>query len=276
MPSSDRNISGVFPAALVGEEQIRDFLREHVKPLKDEEEALAKPWRSGFRAQLPFFSLLDDRQQAHLRGIFSHMLPSPEVEVEDFDREERILLDVLSETYIAQARVFAELMSEHDYQVLPVVKRDMPGRVIALTLSASVFVFDVPDARQIRRYRYQNIYGNRHVSPEGKCRLKGHMRLAETIRSQEFRSSPLLMLAVHPETAQYRMGFREESKVVSDTMSSRMKEVTFHASSSFHAYTNVRPLAEVQSEVDEDPDDVGDDIDTRSPGTDPPLEPDTQ
>ena len=67
------------------------------------------------------------------------------------------------------------------------------------------------------------------------------------------------------------MEFPKESQVVSDTMTSRMREVTFHASSSFHAYTNVRPLAEVQDEGDEEPDDGG-----GSPGSGAPSPPPTQ
>ena len=138
MPPDDHDSQGTFSAALVDGEQIRRFLSDRVQPLKDEEEGLAKPWRSGFRGKLPFYGLLDERQKTHLRGIFAHMLPSPEVEIGVFDREERILLDVLAETYVTQARVFAELMGEHDYQVTSVVKRDVPGRVIALTLSDDI------------------------------------------------------------------------------------------------------------------------------------------
>jgi hypothetical protein len=273
MPTGDKEQKDRFSAALVGEAQLRRFLTEVVSPLKEEEEALAKPWRSGFRGKLPFYSMLDSRQKEHLRGIFAHMLPGPDVEVSSFDREERILLDVLAETYIAQARVFVDLMVEHDYRVTSSIKRDVPGRVIALTLSASVFVFDAPDNQQRRRYSYKNIYGNKHVTPEGRCRLKGHMRLDETLRAQEFRSSPILMLAAHPETSQYRMPFGQESKVVSDTMTSRMKEVTFHASSSFHAYTNVRPLSEVKAEVEEEAEDGGEILGSRPPLSRPPDDP---
>lgn len=265
MPSDEPKASGAFAGALVDAEHIRRFLDETVRPLKQQEETLAKPWRSGFRGQLPYFALLDERQQVHLRGIFAHMLPDPDVEVARFDREERILLDVLAETYITQARVFAELMADHEYRVTSHVRRDAPGRLIALTLSASVFVFDSPDANQKRRYRYQNIYGNRHVTPEGRCRLKGHLRLAEAVRALEFRTSPLLMLAVHPEGARYKMAFGHESRVVSDTMTSRMREVTFHASSSFHAYTDVRPLAEIQAELDEEDEKGGTTGETEAP-----------
>lgn len=274
MTLDDRNRQGPFSAALVGEAEIRRFMERQIRPLKDEEEALSKPWRSGFRGKLPFFGLLDIRQKEHLRGIFAHMLPGPEVEVGAFDREERILLDVLAETYITQARVFVELMGKHEYRVTGQVKRDTPGRIIALTLSASVFVLDAPDAEQRRRYRYQNIYGNKHVTPEGRCRLKGHMRLEETLRAEEFRSSPLLMLAIHPEGSDYRMEFRQESKVVSDTMTSKMREVTFHASSSFSAYTNVRPLAEVRAEGDEEPDGGGNGARSSTPGNDATEDPD--
>jgi hypothetical protein len=265
MPAEDAPPLGAFADALVDVDHIRSFMEEVVRPLKEEEEALAKPWRSGFRVQLPFFRLLDERQQAHLRGIFAHMLPDPEVELAAFDREELILLDVLSETYVTQARIFAELMGDHEYRVTSHVRRDAPGRAIALTLSASVFVFDAPDRHRKRRYRYQNIYGNRHVTPEGRCRLKGHLRLAETVRALEFRSSPLLMLAVHPEGSRYKMAFKQESQVVSDTFTSRMMEVTFHANSSFHAYTDVRPLAEIQAELDEDPEPEGEAQDPTPP-----------
>lgn len=258
--------SGAFAAALVDAERIRAFLDEHVRALKEEEEALAKQWRSGFRVKLPFFSLLDERQQAHLRGIFTHLLPDPDVPVESFDREELILLDVLSETYVVQSKVFVDLMDQHDYRVVSKVRRDVPGRIIAMTLSASVFIFDAPNELHKRKYHYQNIYGNRHVEPDGRCRLKGHLRLAEVMRALEFRTSPLLMLAVHPEGVAYRMGFEHESQVVSNTFTSRMMEVSFNASSSFHSYTNVRPLSEVEAERDdEDEEEEEEDFDDRPP-----------
>lgn len=274
MPTDDSQPTAAFADALLDVESIRGFMEDVVRPLKEEEESLAKPWRSGFRGQLPYFRLLDARQQAHLRGIFAHMLPDPDVDLSAFEREERILLDVLSETYVTQARIFAELMGDHDYQVVSHVRRDAPGRVIALTLSASVFVFDAPDRYRKRRYRYQNIYGNRHVNPDGRCRLKGHLQLTETVRALEFRSSPLLLLAIHPEGRQYKMAFKQESQVVSDTFTSRMMEVTFHASSSFHAYTNVSPLSELQDKLDaeggaDDVEDPGGDIDSPQPGSDP-------
>ncbi|MFH2005171.1 MAG: hypothetical protein ABI333_01160, partial [bacterium] len=247
--------AGAFTEALIDAARIRSFLEEQVRPLKEEEEALAKPWRPGFRVKLPYYGLLDGRQQEHLRGIFVHLLPDMDIAVERFDREELILLDVLSETYIAQSRIFVELMDQHDYRVVPNARRDMPGRLIALTLSASVFIFDAPDENHKRQYRYQNIYGNRHVEPHGRCRLKGHLRLAHAMRALEFRTSPLLMLAVHPEGVAYRMEFLHESQVVSDTFTSRMQEVSFSASSSFHSYTDVRPISEVEAEADDDEDD---------------------
>jgi hypothetical protein len=151
-------------------------------------------------------------------------------------------------------------MDQHDYRVVSKVRRDVPGRIIAMTLSASVFIFDAPDEHRKRRYRYQNIYGNRHVEPDGRCRLKGHLRLAEVMRALEFRTSPLLMLAVHPEGVAYRMGFEHESQVVSNTFTSQMMEVSFNASSSFHSYTDVRPLSELEAEaVAEDEDEEDDD-----------------
>lgn len=258
--------SGAFAEALVDADRIRAFLDENVRPLKEEEEGLAKQWRPGFRVKLPFHSLLDARQQEHLRGIFSHLLPDLDVPVESFDREELILLDVLSETYVVQSKVFVDLMDQHDYRVVSKVRRDMPGRIIAMTLSASVFIFDGLDANRKRKYHYQNIYGNRHVEPAGRCRLKGHLRLAEVMRALEFRTSPLLMLAIHPEDVAYRMGFEHESQVVSNTFTSQMMEVSFNASSSFHSYTNVRPLSEVQAEgEDEDEDEDGDGPDFDGP-----------
>ena len=271
MNPDDSLPTGAFADALLDVKSIERFMDEVVAPLKAEEEGLAKPWRSGFRVQLPFYRLLDVRQQAHLRGIFAHMLPDPDVDLEAFDREELILLDVLAETYVTQARIFAELMGDHEYQVVPHVRRDVPGRVIALTLSASVFVMDAPDRHRKRRYRYQNIYGNRHVSPDGRCRLKGHLRLTETIRALEFRSSPLLLLALHPEGTQYKMGFKQESQVVSDTFTSRMMEVSFHASSSFHAYTNVSPLSEIQGQLE---DEGSDDVEDPGGDVDKPDQPD--
>ena len=54
------------------------------------------------------------------------------------------------------------------------------------------------------------------------------------------------------------MGFENESKVVSSTFTSRMMEVSFNASSSFHSYTDVRDA--VGSGDDED-DDLDDDLD---------------
>lgn len=252
---------GAFAEALMDAARIRAFLDECVRPLKEEEEGLAKQWRPGFRVKLPFFALLDERQQAHLRGIFSHMLPDPDIPVESFDREELILLDVLSETYVFQSKVFVDLMDQHDYRVVDKVRRDVPGRIIAMTLSASVFIFDAPDENRKRKYHYQNIYGNRHVEPDGRCRLKGHLRLAEVMRALEFRSSPLLMLALHPEGVAYRMGFEHESQVVSNTFTSQMMEVSFNANSSFHSYTNVSPLDEVEAEGQDDGDDDDDDED---------------
>lgn len=259
--------SGAFAEALVDAERIREFLDDKVRVLKEEEEeGLAKQWRSGFRVKLPFFGLLDERQQAHLRGIFSHLLPDPDIPVTNFDREELILLDVLSETYVVQSRVFVDLMDQHDYRVVAKVRRDAPGRIIAMTLSASVFIFDAPDENRKRKYHYQNIYGNRHVEPDGRCRLKGHLRLADVMRALEFRTSPLLMLAVHPEGVAYRMGFEHESQVVSNTFTSQMMEVSFNASSSFHSYTNVRPLSEVEAEAeDDDEEDDGVDFDDPPP-----------
>jgi hypothetical protein len=256
--------SGAFAEALVDAARIRAFLDEHVRPLKEEEEGLAKQWRPGFRVKLPYFALLDERQQEHLRGIFSHLLPDPDIPLESFDREELILLDVLSETYVIQSKVFVDLMEQHDYRVVSKVRRDVPGRIIAMTLSASVFIFDAPDEHRKRMYHYQNIYGNRHVEPDGRCRLKGHLRLAEVMRALEFRTSPLLMLAVHPEGVAYRMGFEYESQVISDTFTSRMVEASFSASSSFHSYTNVSPIGEVEAEG-EDEDDDDDDFDDRPP-----------
>ncbi len=260
--------SGAFAEALVNAERIRAFLDEHVRPLKEEEEGLAKQWRPGFRVKLPFYALLDERQQEHLRGIFSHLLPDVDVPVESFDREELILLDVLSETYVVQSRVFVDLMDQQDYRVVSKVRRDMPGRIIAMTLSASVFIFDSPDGHKKRKYHYQNIYGNRHVEPAGRCRLKGHLRLAEVMRALEFRTSPLLMLAIHPEDVAYRSGFEHESQVVSNTFTSQMMEASFNASSSFHSYTDVRPLSEIVAEgevEDDEEDDEEDDFDDRSP-----------
>ncbi len=249
--------SGAFADALVSAERIREFLHECVRPLKEEEEALAKQWRPGFRVRLPFYSLLDERQQEHLRGIFAHQLPDPDIQVDSFDREELILLDVLAETYVAQSLVFVDLMDRHEYQVVPRVSRDAKGRIIAMTLSASVFILDGPDEHRRRRYRYQNIYGNRQVEPDGRCRLKGNLRLAEVMRASEFRSSPLLMLAVHPDDVAYRMGFDHESKVMSQTFTSQMMERSFIASSCFQGYTNVHPLDELSVD-DEDEDGEGD------------------
>ena len=123
----------------------------------------------------------DTRQQAHMRGIFARMLPDPDVPLDKFDRDERILLDVLAETYITQASVFADLMDEHSYVMVEVVERDVPRRVIALSLSASIFFLAEPDGQSKRRYRYSNIYGNQEIRPEGRCRIKGNLRVGKPI-----------------------------------------------------------------------------------------------
>jgi hypothetical protein len=253
--------SGAFGEALVDAVHIRSFIERDVASLKVQETGLAAPWRSGFRAQLPYHTLLGERQRQHLRGIFAHLLPAPDVPPEDFERDERILLDVLSETYVMQAQVFIDLMGSHDYEVVDEASREVGGRIIALSLSASIFFLDIPDRNRQRLYRYRNIYGNKELTPEGRCRLRSTPRLAKPLKAAEFRSSPIMMLALHPEGIPYRLPFMSESQVVSNTFTSRMAQVTFHASQSFFNYTNpgaVLPEAPGTNEDDEDRGDGGD------------------
>jgi hypothetical protein len=258
--------AGAFADALVDAARIRTFIEREVTALKAQENGLAAPWRSGFRAQLPYHRLLSDRQRQHLRGIFAHLLPPPEIGADDFERDERILLDVLSETYVMQSQVFVDLMGSHDYEVLDETERDVGGRIIALSLSASIFFLDVPDRNRMRLYRYRNIYGNKELTPEGRCRLKGTPRLAKPLKAVEFRSSPLMLLAVHREGVPYRLPFLSESQVVSNTFTSRMAQVTFHASQSFFNYTNPGVPNPVVTEEDDEEHDKDRDKD----GGDPP------
>jgi hypothetical protein len=217
---------GAFARMLADEDGIRRFMDEVVQPLRKKAANPVPTWRLGFRSSLPFYRLLDERQGLHLRSIFRHALPDRDIGVELFEQEERIELDLLAEKYVSQAQIFADLMGEYQYEVAPQTRRDVSGRIIGLTLSGSVFFLDTPGDGLERSYRYSNIYGNRDVEPAGKCLLKGHPRVGHCLRTNQFRSSPLLLIAVHPGDAADEQDLAELSGMVRVALSTRVEELS--------------------------------------------------
>ncbi len=189
--------AGSFGRALAGLTDLKAFRRDVLDVLRQEEQELLDPaWKKRFRRELPYWVLLDRDQQHHVRSIFGHVLPDSDISVESFDRDELVLLDTIAEQYIRQAVGFLEEVERRDFQVFTKVSRDYPGRIVILTLSASLLVFDGPDAQGKRTYSYQNIYGNRSVPGFGRCRLKGNLKVSKRVRSLEFHTSPVQMLAM--------------------------------------------------------------------------------
>jgi hypothetical protein len=189
--------SDAFASALAGVTAIKQFRVDVLESLKKQENELPRAaWRKKFRRDLPFWQLLSRDQQRHMRYIFAHMLPDPDVDVSSFDPDERLMLDVVAEQYIHQALVFVEMVEAEQYNARKELDRDFPGRILALTFSASLFFFDTPDEYGKRGYTYKNIYGNRSIPAEGRCRLKGSFERGESIQSLEFHTSAIQLLAV--------------------------------------------------------------------------------
>ncbi|MCD6498781.1 MAG: hypothetical protein J7M25_10860 [Deltaproteobacteria bacterium] len=204
---------GVFGHALESLDSIKEFRKAVLENLEHEEQSLADlAWRQKFRRELPYWQLLGDEQKKHVRGIFSHMLPDPDIVVDAFDKNELLWLDAVAEQYVRQALVFAESVGDNDYRLVPSVERDRESRFVVLTLSASLFTFDVPDELGKRAYQYKNIYGNRSIPLSGRCRLKGGITVGEQLKTVEFHSSPVQLVAQGDAEVVIR-GFDQDSHV---------------------------------------------------------------
>ncbi len=220
--------TGSFGRALAGLTDLKEFRQEVLDRLREQERELVDPaWRKRFRRELPYWHLLDRDQQHHVRSIFGHVLPDSDVSVESFDRDELILLDTISEQYIRQALTFLEEVERRQFQVRVKIPRDYSGRIVVLTLSASLLIFDSPDDQGKRNYSYQNIYGNRTVPGFGRCRLKGNLKVSKRVRSLEFHTSPVQMIAAGEGGAEetFRRDSMELHRSYMDTFS-RVEELS--------------------------------------------------
>ncbi len=222
-------IEGALGVALEGPEELKSFREEVFGRLVQKERELAsEAWRRTFRRELPYYRLLTPHQRDHFRQIFGHVLPDPDVPVESFDREERVLLDMLAERYVRNALLFADRMERLGFVPTRKVSRDYEGRVVILTLSASLFILDRPDATGRRRYVYENIYGNFSIPAEGHCRLKGRVRVGKRLTTVEFSSSPIQLVASGQRDAS--SSFRDDSIVVQKSFQSTLSPIREEAS----------------------------------------------
>jgi hypothetical protein len=238
--------SKAFASALAGVTAIKEFRRDVLDSLQQQETDLPRPsWRKKFRRDLPFWSLLSREQQRHTRHIFAHMLPDPDVDVTSFDPDERLMLDVVAEQYIRQALVFAETVESERYEPKAEIDRDFPGRVLVLTFSASLFFFDAPDEYGKRGYTYQNIYGNRSIPATGRCRLKGGFERDESIQSLEFHTSAVQLLGVAEGGAKKLRSFDHESKRFHKSFSDTFHGISVKARDTFSGF--VRELTSSQA-----------------------------
>ena len=235
--SDGKSNTGAFAGALVSASSIRRFQQDVMKNLQEQESELADPaWRRKFRTDFPFWKLLSHEQQNHLRQIFAHVLPDPDVSTESFDQEERLMLDVLAETYMKQAMPFAELVESQAYQIYTRLPRDYPCRIPGLTLSASLFFFEEPDDFGKRQYTYRNIYGNETIPDTGRCRIKGAFTANQRIETLEFRTSPVQLLATHKPGEERKSGFAEESRQFHKTFVSTFLPIPVKARETFTGF----------------------------------------
>ena len=197
-----------------------------IAPLKRHEVGVDPAFRPGFRAGLPYYRLLDASQQEQLRGLFAHLLPAAAVTVTDYSRDEKVELDLLAETYVGQARAFAELMAQYEFDIAHQTRRDAKGVITALSLSGSIFFLGHPSPTLERSYRYTNIYGNRKVEPTGSCVVKSHPCVGHRLRTDQFRSTTLLLLAVHPSDVADGEDLASLSQSIHTGISSRMAEIS--------------------------------------------------
>lgn len=264
-----KSYAGAFGTALVSPTSIRRFQKDVLEEIRKQELELPQPaWRRKFRADLPFWKLLGQDQQSHLRQIFAHVLPDTDVVLDSFDHEEKLMLDVLSETYIKQAMAFAELVENQDYKVYTRLPRDYAGRILALTLSASLFFYEDPDEYGKRQYTYHNIYGNETIPSKGRCRVKGTFSANERIETLEFRSSPVQLLATHEAGVARKSGFEQESRQFQKTFVSTFLPIPKKAKETFTGFVEE---ATTSSEEPIPPDENDDPKDT-NPDDPPPKD----
>ena len=224
-----QDIEGALGEALTGPEELRSFRDEVFAKLVEKERSLAsESWRRTFRRELPYFRLLTEKQREHFREIFRHVLPDPDVPIESFDRDERVLLDMLAERYVRNALLFADRIEKLGFTPTKKVSRDYEGRLVVLTLSASLFVLDRPDSNGKRRYVYENIYGNFTIPAEGRCRLKGRVRVGRRLTTVEFSTSPVQLVACGVKEP--ASSFRDDSIVVQKSFQSTLSPVLRDAS----------------------------------------------
>jgi len=238
------------------EEELANFAAGRLVPLREKEGSLPERWRRRFRIGLPFYGLLDEPQQRHLRRLFEYRLPDLDVELEHFDDEERIRLDVLAETYLAQVADYAEIAAEHGYGLVRAIDRRTPSRFAALTLSGSIYVLDAPDERGKRAYTYRNIYHNRSIPPEGSCRLKADPAAGERLRTLSFKSSPIQLLAGDRARVR-RPEFRSEATILSDMMARRARRIRSRGEKTLIRYLGGSFRDEEGSDVGPPPDPGG-------------------
>ena len=243
---------GAFGHALDSIDSIKKFRKEVLESLEREEQSLADlAWRKKFRRELPYWKLLGDEQKKHVRGIFSHMLPDPDIVVDAFDKNELLWLDAVAEQYVRQALIFAGSVGANDYRLIPSVERDLSSRFVVLTLSASLFTFDVPDELGKRAYQYKNIYGNRSIPLSGRCRLKGGIAVGEQLKTVEFHSSPVQLVAQGDAEVVIR-AFDQDSHVFHRSFNDSFSSIAVK-SHSVVVSLNQESLASQASAPDEEP-----------------------
>ncbi|NOZ85321.1 MAG: hypothetical protein GXP49_03480 [Deltaproteobacteria bacterium] len=206
------------------DEELRSFYRRKIEPIKRKEKTLPQRWKKQFRVSLPYYSLLDEPQQKQIRRLFWFRLPDPDVPIENFTIEELVKLDLLAENYLDQVIAFAPIAMEHDYGLAMTMDRDTPSRFAVLTLSGSIYVLDAPSEKGTRAFKYDNIYGNSSIPPEGTCRLKKNPAVGEKLRTVSFKSSPIMLLACERERGK-RPEFKEEALVISEVLCRRTRLV---------------------------------------------------
>lgn len=240
MSGEDKKEKGPsFEKALSGVTAIKSFHDGVLKQLEEQEEGIHRPeWRKKFRRELPFWSLLSPEQRRHVRNIFAHMLPDPDVDTSSFDPEERLMLDIVAEQYIRQALLFAQTVEQEEYHAKEEVARDYPGRVLVLTFSASLFFFDVPDNYGKRGYTYQNIYGNRSIPASGRCRLKGLFERRQSLQTLEFHTSAVQLVAVTKVEVQKLQKFEHESQLFHRKFSDTFHGISVKARDTFSGFVH--------------------------------------
>lgn len=228
-----------FGKALSCVNGMKEFRKDVLIPLQEQEKEIPRPeWRQKFRRELPFWKLLSSEQKRHVRNIFAHMLPDPDVDTSSFDSEERLMLDIVAEEYIRQALSFADTVEGEQYRPKEEVERDYPGRVLVLTLSASLFFFDVPDQYGKRGYSYQNIYGNNSIPSSGRCRLKGGFKCGESLMALEFHTSAVQLVADTEAMASRFREFEYESKLFHRSFSDTFHGISVKSRKSFSGFVH--------------------------------------